>query len=121
MNKHILIVDDEVEIRSLLAEYFMQHGFRVTAVATAVEAVQIVQRDAPDLIISDLQLEDSDGLEMIGRLKTLRPDIPVILLTGVLFDPKVVAETLSSKVSCYLPKTSPMTQIMAEIRRLIRA
>jgi DNA-binding NtrC family response regulator len=117
--KHILIVDDEADIREMLTEVLSRKNYRVSAVATAVEAQQISLSDHPDLIISDLQLEDLDGLEMIDQLKSTHPDTPVILLTGVLFDPQVIRTTLHKKVSSYLEKTAPLTRIIAEVERLI--
>jgi DNA-binding NtrC family response regulator len=119
MKKHILIVDDEVTIRELLAQYLGRNGYRLTAVGTAKDALKAIAADAPDLVISDLQLEESDGLAMIDQLKSVAPNTPVILLTGVLFDPEVVEKTLSKKVSSYLQKTTPLTKIVSEIQRLI--
>lgn len=119
MPKHILIVDDEANIRGLLSQYLGSKGYRVTPAETALEAQRVVTADAPDLIISDLQLEDSDGLAMIDRLKTILPNVPVILLTGVLFDPQVVDETLSKKITAYFQKTTPLARVLEEIRRLI--
>ncbi|OHE78232.1 MAG: hypothetical protein A3G75_06915 [Verrucomicrobia bacterium RIFCSPLOWO2_12_FULL_64_8] len=121
MKKHILIVDDEEGVRAVLAEALAIGEYRVTAVASAAEAQRAVKADPPDLIISDLQLEDGDGLELIDRLKELAPKARVILLTGVLFDPTVVETTLSKKVSCYIEKTSPLKQILGEIQRLLGA
>ena len=119
MKKHILVVDDEVPIRELLAQYLDRSGYRVTAVGTATEAEKLIAIDPPQLVMTDLQLEESDGLVMIEQLKTSLPDVPVILLTGVLFDPEVIEGALSRKVSSYLHKTTPLTQILSEIRRLI--
>jgi CheY-like chemotaxis protein len=121
MQQHILIVDDEVEIRDLLGLFLTSNGYRVTALETAIEALRFVQREKPDLIISDLQLEDSDGLEMIEKLKATLPDTPVILLTGVMFDAQVFRDTLSKKVSAYLMKTTPLAKIKTEIDRLLGA
>ena len=121
MKKHILIVDDEAPIREILAQMLGQNGYRVTEAATANEAQQVALRDAPDLLISDLQLEESDGLAMIGRLKGPRPGLPVILLTGVLFDDDVVRDTLSKVVTAYLPKTTPLSKILEEVRRVLPA
>jgi len=118
MKKHILVVDDEASIRSLLAEFLTRSGYRVTDVNSPIEAQKVVQRDPPQLIISDLQLADSDGLDMIDQLKTLVPNTPMMLLTGVLFDPKVVRDVLSKKVSAYLQKTAPLGQVLAEVQRL---
>ena len=119
MKKHLLIVDDEIEIRDLLVLFLTGHGYRVTAVESALEALRFVQKEKPDLIISDLQLEDSDGLAMIEQLKATLPDTPVILLTGVLFDAQVFHDTLSKKVSAYLMKTTPLAKIRQEIERLL--
>lgn len=117
--KHILIVDDEADIREMLTEVLTRKNYRVTAVATAGEAQQIAGSDAPKLIISDLQLEDQDGLQMIDQLKGSHPDTPVMLLTGVHFDPHVIRTTLNRKVSSYVQKTAPLARILAEVERLI--
>jgi len=119
MKKHILIVDDEPEIRELLGQFLGGSGYRVSAVPTAVEAQRLVAKDPPQLVISDLQLEDSDGLDMINQLKATLPDTPMVLLTGVFIDAKVVRETLSGKVAGYLQKTAPLGKILDEIRLLI--
>jgi CheY-like chemotaxis protein len=116
---HILVVDDEPQIRNLLTEFLTRDCYRVTPVSSAIEEQEAVKADPPDLIITDLQLEDSDGLDLIERLRAELPNTPVILLTGVLFDPKVAREVLSKKVSSYLPKTSPLSQILSEVQRLL--
>jgi CheY-like chemotaxis protein len=119
VQKHILIVDDEASIREVLESFLTQSGYRVTAVSSAREAESVAGRDVPNLVITDLQLEDSDGLEMIDRLKTLLPDTPMMLLTGVLFDPRVVRDVLNKKVSCYVDKLAPLSRIMSEVERLL--
>ena len=119
MKKHVLIVDDEAPIREILALMLDQNGYRVTEAASANEAQQAVQRDPPELLISDLQLEDSDGLEMISQLKKLVPNLPVILLTGVLFDDDVVRDSLSKVITSYLPKITPLAKILEEVRRVL--
>jgi CheY-like chemotaxis protein len=119
MKKHILIVDDESSIRNLLKEFLTRSGYRVSDANSPLEAQRIVQQDPPQLIISDLQLADSDGLDMIDQLKAALPDTPMMLLTGVYFDAKVIREVLSKKVSSYLQKTSPLAQVLAEVQRLV--
>ena len=119
MKKHILIVDDEVSIIELLGSYLTHAGYRVTGVSSPQQAEETAARDKPDLIITDLQLESSDGLEMISRLKSRMPETPVILLTGVHFDSKAVHEILAKKVSCYIEKTSPLNKILEEVRRIM--
>jgi DNA-binding response OmpR family regulator len=120
MKNHILVVDDEEDIRSLLKEFLSARGYRVSLSADAINAEKVIEADPPDLIISDLQLEDSDGLEMIKRLKTTLPSTPIMLLTGIFFDPQVVRENLSKHVSSYMQKTASLEQILEQVRQLIR-
>lgn len=117
--KHILAIDDEAPILDLLGEYLTSQGYRVTCVLNAMEARRVAETDPPDLIISDLQLEDTDGLHLIDQLRSLLPNKPVILLTGVLFESQVIEQNLKWKVSAYVSKTAPLQTLLQEIRRLI--
>lgn len=119
MAQKILIIDDEQPIRELLSQYLTACGYTVATAGTEIETFARVDDSSPDLVISDLQLEDTDGLEMIARLKERLPDVPVILLTGVLFDPEVARDVLHQHVACYLEKTSPLSRILETIQRLL--
>lgn len=116
---HILSIDDEQVILDLVKDYLSISGYRITGVNSAREALQVVRSDPPQLIITDLQLPDSDGMELIASLRESLPDIPIILLTGVWFDAKTVEETLSQHVSAYVAKTAPLKQLAAEVKRLL--
>lgn len=118
--KHILIVDDEPHIREILRHILVREGYRVSDVESAREAVDIVRREPPHLIISDLQLEEADGFEFIDQVKQVAPNVPVILLTGVLFDPTVVQQLQQqSKVAAYIEKTSSLERILGEVKRVL--
>jgi DNA-binding NtrC family response regulator len=119
MKKHILIVDDEADVRDVLAQALAVKGYRVTSAASGTEALRMIKSDAPQLLISDLQMEDADGLELIEQIKTTFPDLPVILLTGMIFDAEVIRDTISKKVSCYLEKTSSLQRVTSEVQRLL--
>lgn len=119
MKKLILIIDDEAAIRDLLARFLGDSGYRAVGVASAAAAHQLIKQEAPQLIISDLQLEDADGLVMIAGLKTALPNTPVILLTGALYDAEVVRDVLSKQVAAYLPKTSTLKRILEVVRQLL--
>ena len=117
--KHILAIDDELPILELLQEYLKAQNYRVSTATNAHEAKRVVEAVAPDLIITDLQLEDTDGLQLIEQLRIMLPKTPVILLTGVLFDPHVVEDNLKWKISSYVSKTAPLQSLVDEIRRHI--
>jgi DNA-binding NtrC family response regulator len=119
MNSHILVIDDEAPIREMLKLGLERRGYRVSEASSAIDAKRVVREDAPQLVISDLQLEDSDGLELVGQLKEQFPNVPVLLLTGVYFDAAVVDAALGSKVSAYLHKTASLEKIVSEVTRLL--
>ena len=117
MTKHILNVDDESDIRELLREILTASGYRVSGASSTVEALRIVRDDPPDLIITDLQLEESDGFDLIEQVKAMAPKLPIIMLTGVLFDPQVIRGPIGKKIAAYVEKTAPLEQVLQEVRR----
>jgi len=119
MKKHILSVDDEADIRELLTEALTMRDYRVSATGDADEAKRIVKEDPPALVIMDFQIEEGDGFLMIQEIKKLAPNTPILLLTGAVFDKRVVRETILKMVSSYLDKTASLAEIIAEIQRLL--
>lgn len=119
MSKLILHLDDEPAIREILAAHLVAKGYRVVSAASPLEAMNAVAQTPPDLVISDLQLDEGDGLETIAQLRTLVPGVPVIMLTGVLIDPRVARQSIARDVDVYLQKTDPLVKILGEVQRLI--
>jgi DNA-binding NtrC family response regulator len=119
MKKHILSIDDEKDIRELLQEVLTIKGYRVTTAALPDKAMKIVKEDPPDLIIMDFQIEEGDGFVLIEEIKKLGPNIPILLLTGAVFDRKVVRDTIEKKVSRYLDKTASLNTIVTEVQKLL--
>jgi DNA-binding NtrC family response regulator len=81
--QRILIIDDEASLRTALFRALDRKGYQVITSASAREAETISQSDkALDLAIVDLRLPDGDGIELMGKLRDLHPNIQVIILTG---------------------------------------
>ncbi|MBS1962058.1 MAG: sigma-54-dependent Fis family transcriptional regulator [Bdellovibrionales bacterium] len=88
----ILVVDDELEMRSLLNDFFSSQGYQVFPFDSAVDAIAALSpggrhaadQDLGDIdaIISDIKMPQVDGLEFAARLRSLRPEIPTILITA---------------------------------------
>ncbi|MBV9317312.1 MAG: response regulator [Gammaproteobacteria bacterium] len=78
---HVLIVDDDREIRGLLAQYLDKHDFRTTAVADGKEMRRVLERSHVDLLVLDLMLPGEDGLSLCRELRT-RSQLPIIMLTA---------------------------------------
>ncbi len=78
---HVLIVDDDREIRSLLAQYLEKHELRTTAVADGREMRRVLERAHVDLLVLDLMLPGEDGLSLCRELRS-RSQLPIIMLTA---------------------------------------
>lgn len=79
--KRILIVDDEATIRDVLRRYLERQGFAVNEAADGREALKLVERGAPDLVVLDLMLPGMDGFSLADRLRRVNP-VPIVMLTA---------------------------------------
>ena len=79
--RRILVVDDEEQIRVLIARYLATEGFAVEQAGDTPEALDAIARLAPDLVLLDVMLPSEDGLDFLTRLRRTS-EVPVILLTG---------------------------------------
>lgn len=86
MDRHlstkVLLVDDEEEFARLLARRLETRGMKVAAVTCGEEAVALVDKRVFDVAVIDLSMPGIDGIETLKQIKTRRPDLEVLMLTG---------------------------------------
>ncbi len=121
MIPHILMVDDEAPIRELYTLYFSTNGFEVSTAATAMDALDQVYRQKFDVIILDLGLGDSNGMDLIGPIKSAQPDVPILIYTGRTVDETIRKEAFNRGACGFLIKSYPLNYIVMEIRRAINS
>ena len=115
---HLLIVDDDREIRSLLSQYLERNEFRTTAVADGREMRRVLDRAVVDLIVLDLMLPGEDGLALCRELRT-HSQIPVIMLTARGEDVDRIVG-LEVGADDYLPKPFNPRELLVRIRAVLR-
>jgi len=79
---HILIVDDETNVRKVLGTLLDQAGYATTRAESGEIAMDLVRAGDPDLVLTDLKMPGMDGLELLSKLRQDFPEIPVVLLTA---------------------------------------
>lgn len=115
---HILIVDDDAEIRRLLEEYLAANGFRVSTVRDGRAMWANLDRARPDLIVLDLMLPGEDGLVLCRNLRARR-EIPVIILSARGEETERIVG-LEMGADDYLAKPFAPRELLARIKGVLR-
>ncbi|MGU3496257.1 response regulator [Xanthobacteraceae bacterium A53D] len=115
---HVLVVDDDQEIRKLLARYLVSQGFRTTTAATGREMEEQLACARFDLVVLDLMLPDASGLDLCRALRA-RSRLPIILLTALKED---VDRIIGLEIGAddYLGKPFNPRELVARIRAVLR-
>jgi two-component system, OmpR family, response regulator len=115
---HILVVDDDPQIRDLLREYLTQNELRVSVTSTGKEMSAILADHAIDLVVLDLRLAGEDGMALARKLRE-ESAIPVIILTGVRDEADRIMG-LELGADDYLTKPFSPRELLARIRTVLR-
>ncbi len=78
----ILVIDDDRDMCLLLKHFLTRKGYEVTEMYNGKKALEYLESAKPDLVMSDLRLEDMDGIELLKKIKEKYADVPVIIMTG---------------------------------------
>jgi DNA-binding response OmpR family regulator len=78
----LLIVDDETDVREFAANFFRKRKIDVVTASSGEEALSILERHRPDLVLLDIKMEGIDGIETLKRIKEIDKNIKVIMVTG---------------------------------------
>jgi len=110
----VLVVDDEVEFASALAERLNLRNYIAQTAANALEALSSIHKDRPDVVLLDLRIPGMDGIEILRTIKQYDPAIEVIMLTGH-GDKESVEEGMKGGIFEYIMKPIDIGELTAKI------
>ncbi|WP_333606967.1 osmolarity response regulator transcription factor OmpR [Arsukibacterium sp.] len=115
----VLVVDDDMRLRSLLERYLIEQGYIVRSVANYEQMQRLMERENFHLLVLDLMLPGEDGLSICRKLRQQENDIPIIMLTakGDEVD-RIIG--LEMGADDYLPKPFNPRELLARIRAILR-
>lgn len=118
MSANILIVDDDADARNTLVRVLEKEGYCVTGAASGKEALDHFDNAPFDLVLTDIRMEDVDGIELLRLLKTRRSDVPVIIMTAFASIDTAV-QAIDEHAYDYLRKPYQLAEMRAAVRRAL--
>jgi two-component system OmpR family response regulator len=115
----VLVVDDEVNIAELISMALRYEGWEVQQAHTGSRAVALAREFGPDAVVLDMMLPDFDGMEVLRRMRTFDPGVPVVFLTARDSVEDRVAG-LTAGGDDYVTKPFSLEELVARLRALVR-
>jgi CheY-like chemotaxis protein len=115
-NTHILWADDEIELLKPHIVFLTNKGFIVDKVTNGIDAIDACQNNNYDIIFLDENMPGISGLETLSRIKTMKPDIPVVMITKS-EEEHIMEDAIGSKIADYLIKPVNSNQILLSIKK----
>jgi DNA-binding response OmpR family regulator len=117
-NEMILVVDDEPEVRAILAETLSEAGYRVKQAESAADALEFVGRAKPDLVLVDFAMPDRNGADLAREIRAMRKDLPIIFVSGYA-DIGIVTDAIGA--TPLVRKPFEMAELTALVRQTLTA
>lgn len=120
VKKRILIIEDDMEMRSLLKDFFREEGFETESVAKGTYAFKKLMTESFALIITDIRMPGVSGLEIIPGLKKFQPNTPIVVMTAFGGE-EVHLRALERGADAYLEKPVHLLQLRTLIHQMINS
>jgi len=114
----VLVVDDDSGMVAMLSSRLMTRGYQVIPATSGNEAIELVQRDDVDVVISDVNMKGMTGVELCPRLREHRPQLPVILITAF-GSMELAIQAIRAGAYDFVPKPFEIDQLVLAIERAV--
>jgi DNA-binding response OmpR family regulator len=112
VRKKVLVVEDEENMARLCREELEDEGYEVTVAFSGLKGLELFKSAAPDIVTLDIKLPDLDGMELLRQMKSLRPEVPVIILTAYDY----MYDFMVCDADGYLVKSPNLAELKNKIR-----
>lgn len=116
--KKILVVDDDKDMCFLLERFLSKHGFEVITTYTGKKALEALESNDIALVLSDFRLDDMDGKTLLEKIKTINPNLPIIIITAY-SDVKIAVDVIKSGARDYITKPLFPDEILIKIKEAL--
>ncbi len=104
-----VVVDDDVDTQEFLAAVLESQGFRVVSVSDGFDALLVIERYQPDVVLTDILMPNMNGLDLVSRIKSVRADLPVIVFSGYR---EALVKNIAGLPDRILPKPMSRDQVL---------
>ena len=111
----VLVVDDERAIREVIVKLLVDEGYRVVAAEDGAQALELLPRERPDLVLLDIMMPLVDGREVVRRLRQM----PGLEATQVVLMSAAVAPAPDDRVAAFLPKPFDVERLLETVGQLL--
>ncbi|HZS41633.1 MAG TPA: response regulator [Polyangia bacterium] len=118
--QHVLILEDDPSVQTLMRKQLTAHGFKVTIATDGLDGLMKLETLKPDILLCDVMMPNLDGIEFVKAIKanTATQKIPVIFLTAKT-DPRSMIEGINVGARFYVTKPFQIDDLLAKVRRAL--
>ncbi|MCX5694489.1 MAG: response regulator [Candidatus Omnitrophica bacterium] len=116
----ILIVDDEIEVRDLLRDLLKNEDCQSVTCASGEEAMALLSKEAFDVVLLDIKLSGTGGLEVLKDMREKYNNLPVVMITGFGFDEELIGKSKQFGCCGYIGKNMPIAEIISTFKQIVK-
>jgi DNA-binding response OmpR family regulator len=117
VRERILLVEDDLRIRRNLASFLRIEGYQVNEASNGKEAIELLQKDEIDLVLSDVVMPGPDGFHLLRHVRSVTPEIPVFLMSGFFVNPQQIVKEGAAD---FITKPFHLTELLSKLKLVLK-
>jgi two-component system response regulator HydG len=118
VSERVLVVDDDLKMRTLVARVLSREGYVVRGAETGQDALNMLDAWNPDLMLCDIRMPGMDGMELLGRVQEAHPELPVVVMTGF-GSVETAVEAMRAGAFDYFSKPFDLDELLIVVRKAV--